>query len=172
MRCPPSSPGCHTRASWPPAYRHTTAGTVDGSGETPPSAPQRAAGRHASAPRVVPSSGRTELGGWYGRGTAVLSRFSRFVHPSSVFTRAPSSGSLIFESRGLVGSGKCIFLLLCCRCCQAPLWMFFPSILDALVLGLDCSGAFLWCGNLVSRTPFSPCELSRPSTVSQCILAP
>src|SRR5262249_42108412 len=42
---------------------------------------------------------------------------------------------------------KCrIFYLLCCRCCQAPLGMFFPSILDAVAPGLDCSGAFLWWG--------------------------
>jgi hypothetical protein len=54
--------------------------------------------------------GRTELGCWYCRGAAVLPRFIRFVHPSSVFTRAPSPDSLLLEPRGLLGLGKCIFL--------------------------------------------------------------
>src|SRR5712691_3421216 len=65
---------------------------------------------------------------------------------------------------------KCNFLL-CCRCCQAPLCMFFSSILNAVALGLACSGAFLWCGNLASRTTVSPCGLSHPSTVSRCVLS-
>jgi hypothetical protein len=68
------------------------------------------------------------------------------------------------------GKGRLKFLL-CCRCCQAPLCMFFPSILDTVAPGLDCAGAFLWCGNLASRTTFCPCGLSRPSTVSRCVLS-
>ncbi len=68
------------------------------------------------------------------------------------------------------GKGRLNFLL-CCRCCQAPLCMFFSSILDTVAPGLDCSGAFLGCGDLASRTTSCPCGLSRPSTVSRCVLS-
>ena len=43
-------------------------------------------------------------------GEAVLARFTRFVHSSSVCTWAPSPTALLLESQGLVGLGKCIFL--------------------------------------------------------------
>ena len=67
---------------------------------------------------------------------------------------------------------KCrLKFFLCCRCCQAPLRMFFPSILDAVAPGLDCSGSFLWCGDLASRPTVSPCGFSRPSTVARSVLS-
>ena len=56
--------------------------------------------------RVLPSSGRTELGGYDCCGAAVVPRFTRFVHPSSACTRAPSPASLILEPRGLPGPEK------------------------------------------------------------------
>ena len=43
-------------------------------------------------------------------GETVLAPFTRFVHPSSVFTRAPSFDSFIHESWGLPRIGKCNFL--------------------------------------------------------------
>ncbi len=39
---------------------------------------------------------------------------------------------------------------------SSPLCMFFSSLLDAVILGLDGSSAFLSCGNLASHTTVSP----------------
>jgi hypothetical protein len=69
----------------------------------------RTSRRHPSHHHTpVPSSGRTEWGCWYCRGEAVLPSFIRFVHPSSVLTRAPSPDSLLLEPGGVLGLGKCI----------------------------------------------------------------
>src|SRR5215831_7818910 len=54
---------------------------------------------------------------------------------------------------------------------KSHLGYVFSSILDTVARGLDGSGAFLWCGNLASRPLVSPCGLSRPSTVSRCVLS-
>src|SRR6266852_4645243 len=43
IRYSPSSPGCHTRASWPPSHHSRTSGSADGHVLTPPSDRQRSA---------------------------------------------------------------------------------------------------------------------------------
>src|SRR5215470_4874754 len=78
-----------------------------------------------------------------------------------------SSQVLMFEGKSCSHFRAFTNYLLCCRGCQAPWRMFFSSLLDAVALGLDGSGAFLWCGDLASRTTVSPCGFSRPSPVSR-----
>ena len=45
---------------------------------------------------------------------------------------------------------------------SSPLVYIFSSIQDTVAPGLECSGAFLWCGDLTSRTTFCPCGLLTP----------
>src|SRR5262249_38373276 len=83
-------------------------------------------------------------------------------------SRRRGSGDTFPET---LGQKYRLIYLLCCRCCQAPWRMFFSSLLDAVAPGLDGSGAFLWCGDLASRTTVSPCGFSRPSPVSRGVLS-
>ena len=47
----------------------------------------------------------------------------------------------------------------------------FSSLPDTVILGLDCSSAFLECGNLASRTTVSLYGLSHLSTIPQYVLS-
>ena len=60
--------------------------------------------------------------------------------------------------------------LLCCRCCQAlvPIF-FFPALSGRWVTSPRLSGGFLWRWDLASPTTFYPCGCNHPSPDSLCV---